>query len=79
MDKHSIKALHNELDLTREALFNSNMVIAKIIDQLNFCIQDCEEALDELPDGSGEDLYQVFEGRQELAQSLLDMIAKVTQ
>ena len=76
MDKHSIKALHNELDLTREALFNSNMVIAKIIDQLNFCIQDCEEALDgELTDGS----EQVYEGRQELAQSLLDMIAKVTQ
>jgi hypothetical protein len=78
MDKHSIKALHDELDLTREALFNSNMVIAKIIDQLNFCIQDCEEAYDELIDGS-EITYQIFEGRQELAQSLLDMIAEVTQ
>ena len=76
MDKHEYKALRDELDSTRTALFNSHMVIAKIIDQLHYCVLDCEEALDgELTDGS----EQVYEGRQELAESLLEMIGEIVE
>ena len=47
------------------------LLLAKIVDQLKTCISDCEKALEEdLTDGS----EQVYEGRQELAESLLELI-----
>ena len=70
-----LKEMARELDDTRHALDESHMIIAKIVDQLLCCIQDCEEALEmELTDGS----EQVYEGRQEVAQSLLDTIEELT-
>jgi len=71
-----LKEMAKELDDTRHALDESHMIIAKIVDQLLCCIQDCEEALEEgVTDGS----EQVYEGRQELAESLLDTIEGLTQ
>ena len=76
MDKHEYKALCDELDSARTALYNSHMVIAKIIDRLRYCVLDCEEALEEgVTDGS----EQVYEGRQELAESLLEMIGEIVE
>ena len=47
------------------------MMLAKLVDQLKVCISDCEEALEEdLTDGS----EGIFEGRKELAESLLKLI-----
>ena len=48
-------------------------ILNKVVDRLKSCIQDCEEAYDELIDCS-EITYQIFEGRQELAQNLLEFI-----
>ena len=63
-----------ELDDTRHALDESHMIIAKILDQLHCCVRDCEEALEmDITDGS----EQVYEGRQELAESLLEMIGEL--
>ena len=47
----------------------ATMILAKIVDQLKFCINDiCEDEV--LTDGSED----IFEGRKELAESLLELI-----
>tara|TARA_Y100000996_G_scaffold414828_1_gene406959 strand:+ start:922 stop:1086 length:165 start_codon:yes stop_codon:yes gene_type:complete len=47
------------------------MILSKIVEQLKTCISDCEKALQEdLTDNS----EQIYEGRQELAESLLELI-----
>ena len=45
------------------------MILAKVVNQLKFCIEDiCEDEV--LTDGSED----IFEGRKELAESLLELI-----
>ena len=73
MSKNDFKAVCDELDFTRAILADTNKVLDKIVEGLENAIQDCEEALDEgLTDGS----EQIFEGRLDLAESLLRNIRK---
>ena len=51
-------------------------ILNKVVDQLKSCIADCEEILEEgLTDGSED----IFEGRKELAESLLEMIGGLVE
>ena len=47
------------------------MMLAKLVDQLKFCISVCEDA--DLTTGQED----IFEGRKELAESLLEMIREM--
>lgn len=47
----------------------TSKILAKVVNQLKFCIEDiCEDEV--LTDGSED----IFEGRKELAESLLELI-----
>jgi hypothetical protein len=73
MSKNDFKAVCDELDLTRAILADTNEVLDRIVESLEATIEDCEEALEEgLTDGSD----QIFEGRLEFAESLLENIRK---